>query len=327
MHLILVGSEILSSAHQLVSSCASAILCTLNPLFINNSHLVEVILCKIEMFSSLWLHFFPVIKVYWQLLNLKTVFICNFMCHTPIMWFLILLMVVVEWNLWVTLIRGHLGTIYRLLVSSHVQCINVLRVIVWLLPLSWMDYTLCLNICFLARRCPSWSNTLAISNWAYRMIISSLSVIWIRIKVISCSGKRWQCSLTRIISLKWLIDIRKSPLSSSQSSQWLNFTDVLANWFLLLLDMRAVTAPLWSLLNFVVLIAKSVFWPILFLRCEDPFIEKLSVLASVESIVLKVLGSHSLWLLHNGFEFFLFIYSLVIIVIFGTQDGISGLDT
>lgn len=318
MHLILVGPEILPSAHQLVTSCASAILCAFSSLLINDSHLVEVVLCKIKMFSSLWLHFFPIIKVYRQLFYLKTVFICNFVCHTPILWFLILLMVVVEWNLWVTLIRRHLSAVNRLLVSSHVQGIDVLRVIVWLLPLSWMDYTLCLNICFLARRCPSWSNTLAICNWSYWMIISSLSVIRIRIKVISCSGKRWQSSLSRIISLEWFIDIWKSPLSSSHSYHWLNFSDVLAYWFLLLLDMRTVTAPLWILLNFVVLIAKSVFWSILFLGCEYSLIEKLCVLAGVECIILKVLGSPPLWLLDDWFEFLLFIYSLVIIIIFST---------
>lgn len=216
------------------------------------------------MFSCLWFHFFPIIEVYRQLLNLKTVFIGNFVCHAPILWFLILLMVVVEWDLWVTLVRGHLGAVDGLLVSSHIQGVDVLRVLIWLLPLSWMDYTLCLNICFLARRRPSWSNTLAISNRTY-WFISSLSVIRIWIKVISCSGKRWQCSLPRIISLEWLIDIWKSPLRRSYSSHWLNFSNILAYWFLLLFDMRTVTAPLWSLLNFVVLIAKSVFGPILFL--------------------------------------------------------------
>jgi hypothetical protein len=50
-------------------------------------------------------------------------------------------------------------------------------------------------------------------------------------------------------------------------------------------------------------------------------------LASVECIILKVLGSPSLWLLDDGFKLLLFIYSLVIIVIFGAQDWISGVYT
>ena len=315
MHLIFVSSEILPSAHELVSSCALSILSALNPLFINHSHLVEVVLCKIKMFSCLWLHFFSIVEVCRQLLNLETVFIYCFVCHAAILGFLILLMVIIEWDLWVTLIRRHLGAVDRLLVSRHVQSVDVLRVIVWLCPLSWMDYTLCLNFCFLPRRRPSWSDTLAISYRTYRFI-SSLSIIRVRIEVISCSGERRQRSLPWIISFEWLIDIWKPSLSSSYSTHRLNFSDILANWFLLLLDMRTVTAPLWSLLNFVVLIAKSVFWAILFLRGKYSLIEKLCVLASVECIVLKVLGSFSFWLLDDGFKFLLFIYSLVIIVIF-----------
>jgi hypothetical protein len=74
------------------------------------------------------------------------------------------------------------------------------------------------------------------------------------------------------------------------------------------------------------LIAKSVFWAILFLRGKYSLIEKLCVLASIECIVLKVLGSFSFWLLDDGFKFLLFIYSLVIIVIFGAQYRISSVN-
>ena len=80
-------------------------LTALNSLFINNRHLIEVVLSQVKMLSSLRLHFFAIIKISRQLLNLKTILICNFMGHAAILLFLILLMIVVEWNLRVALVR------------------------------------------------------------------------------------------------------------------------------------------------------------------------------------------------------------------------------
>ena len=107
MHLILISPQILSSAHQLISSCTSPILGTLNPFLINNSHLIEVVLSKIQVFSCLRLHFFALVEIDWQLLNLEAVFVRNFVCHTSvrILRFFVLLVVVIEWNLRMGLIR------------------------------------------------------------------------------------------------------------------------------------------------------------------------------------------------------------------------------
>lgn len=92
--------------------------------------------------------------------------------------------------------------------------------------------------------------------------------------------------------------------------------------------MRTVTASLWSLLWLVVLIAKGVLWSILFLRCEDPLVEELCVLASVECVILQILSSLSSFrLFNNGFEFFLFIHSLVIIVILSPKHWVLGVDS
>ena len=190
MHLILISSEILSCAHKLVSSCAPPILCTLNSFLINDRHLVEVILCKIEVLSSFWLHLLAIVEIDWQLLYLETIFIRDFVSHASVglnyLRFLSLLVVVVERDLGVALVRRHFGTINWLLVP-HVQCVHVLGVLVLLLALPRLDYSLCLDICFLTSRSSSWGHTLTISYWA-NWFISSWSIIRIWIEIITCSG-------------------------------------------------------------------------------------------------------------------------------------------
>jgi hypothetical protein len=83
MH-VLVGSNFLASAHKpLAASCASSIVSGFSTLFlIYNCHVIEIILGQIQMFSGFGFHFFSGVKIDWQLLNLKTIFIGYFMCHT-----------------------------------------------------------------------------------------------------------------------------------------------------------------------------------------------------------------------------------------------------
>lgn len=60
------GSSILTSAHQVVvASCASFILCAFNSFFVDDSHLVEIILSEVKVLSSFSLHLFSGIIVYW----------------------------------------------------------------------------------------------------------------------------------------------------------------------------------------------------------------------------------------------------------------------
>ena len=155
------------------------------------------------MFSYFRFHFLSRIEFAWQLLNLKTVFICYFMSHASILIFLILrffvlLVVVIERNFWVALVRGYFSTIDGLLVS-HVHRVDILRMFVLFLTLPWMDYTLCLNICFLTRWSSSRGNTLTICYWVYRIYriywftTSPLGIvrIWIWVEIISSSRKWW----------------------------------------------------------------------------------------------------------------------------------------
>lgn len=98
MHLILICSEILSGAHQLVTSCAPPVLSALDTFLVDDGHLVEVVLSQVEMLPGLSLHFLACVEVQRQLLNLKTVFISYFVGHASmlILWFFILLMVVIK---------------------------------------------------------------------------------------------------------------------------------------------------------------------------------------------------------------------------------------
>lgn len=135
MHLILVGPEVLASAHQLVASGAPSLVSTLHSLFIDDCHLVEVVLSKVEMLSCLRLHFLAIVEIGWQLLYLKTVLVGNFMCHAAILWLFSLLVIIIKWDFRMALVRGHFGAVDRLLVP-HVKSIYVLLVVVRLLSLS-----------------------------------------------------------------------------------------------------------------------------------------------------------------------------------------------
>ena len=99
MH-VFVSSEILTSAHELITSGAPSVVAAFCPLFVDHSHLVEVVLSQVEMLSSLTLHFLTRVEVQRQLLNLKTVFILNFVRHTSMLRLLapLLLMVVRVWD-------------------------------------------------------------------------------------------------------------------------------------------------------------------------------------------------------------------------------------
>lgn len=162
---VFVGSEILTSAHELVTSGTPSVVAALCPLFVDDGHLVEVVLCQVEMLPSLILHFLACVEVQRQLLNLKTVFILNFVGHTSMLRLLapLLLMVVRVRNFRVTLVWRHLRTVDGLLVT-HVQCIHILWVLELLLALSGVDDALCLDISFLTRRCSSRGNTLTIGD-------------------------------------------------------------------------------------------------------------------------------------------------------------------
>lgn len=112
MH-ILISSEILASAHQLIPSGASAVLAALSPLFVDDRHLIEIVLSQVEVLSCLRLHLFSGIVVQRQLLNLETVFVLNFVRHCPVLVLLapLLLVVVAERDLRVALVWGHLRAV------------------------------------------------------------------------------------------------------------------------------------------------------------------------------------------------------------------------
>lgn len=234
------------------------------------------------MFSGFRFHFFACVKIDWQLLNLKTVFIWYFVGHTAMLILLtsLLLMIVAKRYLWVALIRGHLGTVYWLLVS-HVYGVDVLWMLILLfLALSWMDYSRGLNICFLTGRSASGSYALTIGDGANRLIASRLVVrVWV--EVIACSREWRQNALLRVICFERFIDIWEATLRSPYRLYLCNF---LGYWLFLLFYVRTITS-LWVLLKFT-WIAKGIFGSILFLGRQNPLVKKFGVLTSVKCIAL-----------------------------------------
>ena len=118
MH-ILFGPEILAGAHH-VSSGAPAVLAALNTFLIDDSHFVEVILSEVEVFPRLSFHFSAHIVVEGQLLYLETVFVLDFVSHTPILLLLPPRLLVRERDLRVALVRRHFHSVLELLMLSHV---------------------------------------------------------------------------------------------------------------------------------------------------------------------------------------------------------------
>ena len=99
MH-VFVGSEILTSTHELITPGSPSVVAALSSHLVDDGQLVEVVLSQVEMLPGLSLHFLACVEVQRQLLNLKTVFILNFVGHTSMLRLLapLLLMVVRVWD-------------------------------------------------------------------------------------------------------------------------------------------------------------------------------------------------------------------------------------
>jgi hypothetical protein len=156
MH-VLVGPHFLPCAHKpLTTSRAPSVMITLGSLLIYNCHIVEIILSQIQMFSGFRFHFFSGVEIYWQLLNLKTIFIGYFVRHTSILYICgirlspLLLMVVTKRYLGLALFWGYLRAVHRLRAStSHVDGVDVLGMLELLYSLTRVDDAVCLDVCFL----------------------------------------------------------------------------------------------------------------------------------------------------------------------------------
>jgi hypothetical protein len=114
-------------------------------------------------------------------------------------------MVITERYLRMTLIRRYLGTINRL--TSHIDSINILRMLKLLCALSRMDDTVCLDICFLPCRGSPRSNTLAVGDGADGLV-SAGGHVGVRVEVVPSSGERRESVLAGVVGFEGFVDVR-----------------------------------------------------------------------------------------------------------------------
>ena len=151
----------------------------------------------------------------------------------------LLLVVIAKGNFGVTLVGRHLRTINGLLVP-HIERVHILRMLKLVLALSRVNDSLCLDICFLARRSSSRGHTLSIRHRA-DWLSPPRWIIRIRIEVVASPRKGWQNTLLGVICFEGLVHIWKA--SVSLNTHWLYLIYIFSSHrFFLLLNMRTVTA-------------------------------------------------------------------------------------
>ena len=162
------------------------------------------------MFSGFGFHFFSGVEIYWQLLNLKTIFIRYFVCHTSILSYSIyrlcplLLMIVTKRYLRMALIRGNLCAINRLR-PSHIDSIDILLRLILFCTLPRLNDAVRLDICFLASWGSAWGNALAVGDRAGGLV-SSGGIVGVRVEIVTCSRERGESALSCVVGFEGLID-------------------------------------------------------------------------------------------------------------------------
>ena len=156
--------------------------------FVNYSHAIKVIMCQIQMLSSLILHLFS-LKVDWQLFDFEAILITDVVRQTASKLFArvrttsaslyssLVLMVVRKRYFGVTLVRRYFST-----AVIHVESINVLGMVrtrqKLLLPLSRVYDSRSLHFSFLSRASSPTGNSLTI-------------IMGLRIEIVTSPRERW----------------------------------------------------------------------------------------------------------------------------------------